>query len=300
MKVYRIYQVDSFTKNKFYGNPAGVIPNADGLSNEQMQQIARELNNSETAFVFSPIAPNYDMEVRFFTPTKEVPICGHATIATHYIRALEGEKIGKVLQKTRAGILPVEIIQEKDDFSITMTQGKPKVETPLDRQIIDEIIHALGLKIQDIRQDCPVAISSTGHSKVMIGIKENQCLNTLKPNLESLSVLSSKLHCNGYYLFTLNFNEKPFIRGRMFSPAIGIAEDPVTGNANGALGAYLVTYRIAKHLETPNNLSFEILQGEAIQRLGSMCVNVEIKNGKPFLVKITGKAVVCFKTEISI
>lgn len=86
----------------------------------------------------------------------------------------------------------------------------------------------------------------------------------------------------------------------MFAPTIGIAEDPVTGNANGALGAYLVHYGIVKHLETQNNLSFAILQGEAIKRTGGMRVNVEIQNGKPILVQITGQAIVCFKTEIYI
>lgn len=300
MKAYRVYQVDSFTKNRFYGNPAGVVLNADGLSEIQMQQIARELNNSETAFILSPTASHYDIEVRFFTPTKEVPICGHATIAAHYIRALEQGKIGKVLQKTKAGILPVDITQENNDFNITMTQGKPQVEKPLDESITSKIIEALGIQPQDIREDCPIAIASTEHSKIMIGIKENKLLNAMKPNLENLSVLSAKIHCNGFYLFTLHFDTNPLVRGRMFAPAIGIAEDPVTGNANGALGAYLVHYGIVKHLEIQNNLSFAILQGEAIKRTGGMRVNIEIQNGKPILVRITGQAIVCFKTEIYI
>lgn len=80
-KKYRIYQVDSFTRKKFSGNPAGVVLDADGLSEAQMQAIARELNNSETAFVLAPEADDHDVRVRFFTPTTEVPSCGHATIA---------------------------------------------------------------------------------------------------------------------------------------------------------------------------------------------------------------------------
>jgi PhzF family phenazine biosynthesis protein len=86
---YRCYQIDSFTKEKFSGNPAGVITNADRLTEMEMQKIARELNNSETAFIFPSLEDVYDVEVRFFTPTKEVPICGHATIAAHYARAVE-------------------------------------------------------------------------------------------------------------------------------------------------------------------------------------------------------------------
>ncbi len=82
-----VYQVDSFTSTLFEGNPAGVVLNADGLSDKQMQQIAREMNKSETAFIFNKPETEYDIEVRFFTPTNEVPICGHATIAAHYVYA---------------------------------------------------------------------------------------------------------------------------------------------------------------------------------------------------------------------
>ena len=80
MKKYRLYQVDSFTRERFHGNPAGVVPNADGLTDDQMQRIAREMNNSETAFIFQSDDPVADVEVRFFTPSTEVPLCGHATI----------------------------------------------------------------------------------------------------------------------------------------------------------------------------------------------------------------------------
>ena len=95
MKSYNLYQIDSFTKEKFTGNPAGVITNADGLSDEQMQMIARELNNSETVFIFKANAnlsnseksnsesKPHDVHVRFFTPSMEVSMCGHATIAAH-------------------------------------------------------------------------------------------------------------------------------------------------------------------------------------------------------------------------
>ncbi|WP_330569038.1 PhzF family phenazine biosynthesis isomerase, partial [Clostridioides difficile] len=93
------------------------MTNADGLSESQMQKIARELNNSETAFIFNNLAKNhqenYDVHIRFFTLTNEVPICGHATIAAHYVRAVENQFNNKtVFQKTSAGILPVDIIKK--------------------------------------------------------------------------------------------------------------------------------------------------------------------------------------------
>ena len=300
MKKYRIYQVDSFTRIRFHGNPAGVVPDADGLSEEQMQRIARELNNSETAFIFPSNSPDYDVEVRFFTPTTEVPICGHATVAAHYVYALE-KSFGsrRVRQKTKAGILPVDIVKKDDDYSIVMTQGTPVVSDDLGRETRNRIADALGISTDDICKEYPVAISSTGHSKVMVPICSNQLLHDLKPDLQKLTEISSVIGCNGYYVFTLNPGEDILVHGRMFAPAIGIAEDPVTGNANGPLGAYLVYYHI---LQNPKEscFDFSIMQGEAIHRDGTMRVHVEKENGKPVLVQITGDAVVAFSAEITI
>lgn len=299
MKKYRIYQVDAFTKEKFHGNPAGVVPNADGLTEEQMQRIARELNNSETAFIFQSDSPDYDVEVRFFTPTTEVPLCGHATIAAHYVRAIEGSVTsGCVLQKTRAGILPVDIVEEEDDFHIVMTQGTPEVGAPFSTEVVGRMTAAMGLSNEDLREDCPICIASAGHSKIMIGIKENAKLHKLTPNLQLLSAISQEVGCNGYYVFTLNPDEEVLVHGRMFAPAIGIAEDPVTGNANGPLGIYLVHYGICRGLETPDEFTFQIRQGEAMGRDGGMTVRVKIKNHQPQMVQITGQAVVAFHTDI--
>lgn len=298
MKKYRIYQVDSFTKNRFHGNPAGVVPNADGLTDEQMQKIARELNNSETAFVFQADSSDYDMEVRFFTPTTEVPLCGHATIAAHYVCAVERQaESGRLLQKTKAGILPVDVIKHGDDYSIIMTQGSPVVSNPLGDEIKVQLADALGITGQDICAEYPVAIASTGHSKVMIPINSNETLHGLKPDLQKLTQISGQIGCNGYYIFTLNPQDAVLVHGRMFAPATGVAEDPVTGNANGPLGAYLVHYNILQDPEA-EFFDFDILQGEAIQRDGTMHVHVKKEQGEPALVQISGNAVIVFAAEL--
>lgn len=296
-KLYRIYQIDSFTKEKLTGNPAGVVTNADGLSDKQMQKIARELNNSETAFIFSPKDNSYDVQLRFFTPTKEVPICGHATIAAHYARANENHfGTTRVLHKTGAGILPVDIVQENNDYKIIMTQGEIEVHDALPDKVQQTLITALGITQQDLLEHCPVAIASTGHSKVMIGIKDMNQLHSLHPDMSRLTELSSEIGCNGYYVFTLNQNETPMVHGRMFAPAIGINEDPVTGNANGPLGAYLIHYGLVTH--NGSLFTFKIIQGEAIDRAGTMEVQVIIKNNQPTEVKIVGNAVIAFSTEL--
>ena len=148
MKTYRIYQVDAFTKELFRGNPAGVVTNAEGLSEAQMLAIARELNNSETAFVLPAEGEDHDIRVRFFTPTMEVPLCGHATVSTHYVRALEeGMDTCRVVQKTGAGLIPVDIVKQADgDYAITMTQGAISIGETFAPELVEEIACALGLE----------------------------------------------------------------------------------------------------------------------------------------------------------
>lgn len=298
-KIYRIYQVDSFTKEIFTGNPAGVVPNADGLTEAMMQKIARELNHSETAFIFAGKKGEYDVHVRFFTPKNEVPICGHATIAAHYVRAIETNiEAGVVRQKTGAGILPVEIRRDGKETKIIMTQGEVSVREPLSMEIQNEIMKALGVSINKLRQDCPIAIASTGHSKVMVGITDISLLHGLKPDMARLSQISSLIGSNGFYVFTLQPQEEVLVHGRMFAPAIGIMEDPVTGNANGPLGAYMVHYGLCE--KGTSYYHFKVIQGESMGRAGGMEVFVNIAEGKAVQVKISGDAVIVFQTEVEI
>ena len=114
-----------------------------------------------------------------------------------------------------------------------------------------------------------------------------------------LTDLSSKIGCNGYYVFTLeDENSDILVHGRMFAPAIGIDEDPVTGNANGPLGAYLVKHRLVKN---DNKLfCFKAMQGEAIGRDGILNVSVKIENNEPYQVSVSGNAKIIFETYIYI
>jgi len=298
MKSYTIYQVDSFTNTLFSGNPAGVVLNADGLTDNDMQSIARELNNSETSFFFSPKDDTYDGELRYFTPKIEVPTCGHATIAALYAKAVE-EKLGncKLNIKTKVGILPMEIAMKGNGYYISMTQGEVYISESLRGSLVKELLIALKIRETDLDARCPVQIASTGHSKVMIGIKSRNTLNEMNPDNGKLVDLSEKIKCNGYFVFTFDTNKPNVLtEGRMFAPAIGINEDPVTGNANGPLGAYLIHNKIMK--EKNGKLKFVGFQGEKIQRPGSITVEVTVNKGIPEKVKISGEARIVFKTEI--
>lgn len=298
IRKYDVYQVDAFTQRLFNGNPAGVVLSADGLTEREMLCIARELNNSETAFIFSSHEPNYDVHIRFFTPTTEVPICGHATIAAHYVRAHE-QKLGHcvTIQKTGAGLLPVEITPHENDYLITMTQGAISFSGILPPSIQHEIVCALGLAKTELDIRCPMQIVSTGHSKVMIGIQYHHTLQNLQPNLAQLKDLSSRIGCNGYFIFTLEeIGDGALTHGRMFAPAIGINEDPVTGNAHGPLGAYLVEHKLIA--VAGNKVEFTGIQGEAIGHPGKIHVIVSVKNGLPEQVKITGNAIIVFRQPL--
>jgi len=300
MKKYTIYQIDAFTKSKFKGNPAGVVVNADGLSEKQMQAIARELNNSETAFLFHSDDKSCDGAIRYFTPTVEVPTCGHATIAAMYAKAIEEETGSCTLNiKTKIGILPFEIIRSDDSIKVWMTQGTIEIEPPLSQDIQYSLLEYIGILPGDLDSRCPIQIASTGHSKVMVGITSREKLNKLNPDLHQLKKLSQIINCAGYFVFTLNSDDPDILSyGRMFAPAIGINEDPVTGNANGPLGAYLVHNEVVNtEIDT---FSFKGAQGEAIGRDGIVEVFVSIKNKKPSLVKIGGDAIVIFKTTIEL
>lgn len=299
MKKYKIFQVDSFTAEKFRGNPAGVVLNADGLTDTEMQGIAGELNNSETAFILSPDADDHDLWIRFFTPTVEVPSCGHATIAAHYVNAVENNLNScTLLQKIGIGILPVEVEKTDKNYKIYMTQGKIEFIDTFYGEKLKTILDALRIREDNIDGNCPIQIVSTGHSKVIIGIKSKEVLNSLNPDLAALKELSKKINCNGYFVFTFDSdNPEILTHGRMFAPAIGIPEDPVTGNANGPLGAYLIHNKLVD-FKKDGEFVFKSQQGEAINRTGVVEVFVKTIDSKPVTVKIGGNAVIVFQTEI--
>jgi len=276
------------------------VPRADGLDERTMRRIAREMNDSETAFIFNEPGDGYDVEVRFFTPTREVPICGHATIAAHYVYAAErGTRSGVVRQKTGAGVLPVEILPEGDDTRVVMTQAAVEFGRVLDGGELSSLLDGLGVRADDLDESLPVQVASTGHSKVMVPLRSRAVLDSLSIDDAELSRLSARISCNGFYAFTFDSGEDGVLTsGRMFAPAIGIREDPVTGNANGPLGAYLTRYGRVPAM--PEGFTFTVKQGEAMDRKGYMDVIVYSGADGPRLVKISGRARIAFKTVMTI
>lgn len=297
MEPLRVYQIDAFTTQRYQGNPAGVVANAAGLDDAQMQLIARELNNSETAFILPAEGPDHDLRVRFFTPVIEVPVCGHATVSAHYVLALEGHGAGVRRQLTGAGVQRIETISEEGDYRIVIEQNLPVFHPPLAAPLVQELAAALGVGIDALDPRCPPQFVSTGHGKVLVGLRERATLQSLRPDPARLIALGPAVASKGYFAFTLDTppDDEALTWGRMFAPEIGIGEDPVTGNANGPLGAYLVRHGL---LRGTDEIRYRARQTAGNGRGGWMDVGVRVEDGEPVGVCIEGRAVMCFRTTL--
>ncbi|MEO4183909.1 PhzF family isomerase [Acinetobacter pittii] len=283
-----IYILDAFTTQPNTGNRAGVVLDADHLTTQEMQDIAAFAGYSETAFVLSPKDQSHDIHVRYFTPTHEVPICGHATVATHFLRATSGHYSDyPLIAKTGAGHLPVSIFGSPEALLVKMTQGRVEFLPSFNARQRSELANALGVSESDFA-DLPIQVVTTGHSKVMVPMLSRNKLDELIPNNEKLEAISAEIGCNGFFPFVLEGSrQEPITYGRMFAPAIGINEDPVTGNANGPAGAYLVHYDL---IDCDQKVSYWGYQGLVMQRPGRVLVTVE-KTDSILHVSIAGQAV---------
>lgn len=300
-----IYQVDAFSEVPFGGNPAGVVPDANGLNENHMLHIAKEMNLSETAFIFPLQNHEADYEVKFFTPTQEVDLCGHATIASFFTLASKGIITGEddvkvIKQKTKAGILPVELyFKDSKIDSVMMTQAKPKFV--FDVEDISELAGIMGINVADIGIEgyalIPQAVS-TGLTDIMLPVKSLSALKSINPNYARLTEYSDNLNIIGVHAFTLETEEETStLACRNFGPAAGIDEEAATGTSNGALGAYLAKNNVLKF---EDNITIICEQGYYMNRPSKIIVRLEGKKDD-LTVKVGGAAVIVmekFTSEI--
>lgn len=292
-----VYHVDAFTNQPFGGNAAGVVPHADGLTEEEMQKIARELNLSETAFIHSTTNNEADVRVRYYTPSKEIDFCGHATVALSWILATENgwmEKGPAIQLETNIGIVPVKWGVEKGKLqSVIMTQVSPEVK---DIDVYkNEISSLIGIPEEDLDDRFPIKLAFTGNWHLLIPVQSRKAIDEAVPNLDELSALNIQHGISTTHLFTLEKNEDYFLYTRDFAPAVGIAEDPVTGSANGALVGYLILEGMI-NMDEIN--TFKIAQGHAMGRPGTVYVYIQKGKSGP-VIQIGGQAVTTIKGVLS-
>lgn len=295
----QVHQVDAFTAERFTGNPAGVVLNADGLTDAQMLAIARELNNADTAFILAPDGEDHDLRARFFTPRTEAGFVGHATVAAHYVLSRRQNAPRQLRQRSKAGIVDVEVRGTGEDRKIAVRQSAP----PLGRELNDRerlaVLDALALATDDLDTRCPLRIAGSPSTRLLIGVRGTEPLKHLKPDMTRLTTLSAQIGAAGYFVFAVTpGNEDHLTESRMFCPALGIGEDPVSGNAHGLLGVYLAHYGFLNH--DMRRAAFRGVQGHYLHRPGRVEVELDLKEGSVAGVWIVGQAVSVFETEIAL
>jgi PhzF family phenazine biosynthesis protein len=264
-----------------------------------MLAIARELNNADTAFIFAADATDHDLRARFFTPRTEAGFVGHATVAAHYVLSRRRGATERLRQKSKAGIVDIEIRGAGDERRIAVRQKSPLIGRVLNDRERLAVLDALALATDDLDDRCPLQIVGAGSSRLMVGVQGPEQLKQLKPDPGRLNTLSAQLGAAGYFVFTLAPHAADCLtESRMFCPALGISEDPVSGNAHGLLGAYLA--RLGLLAQTGERTSFCGIQGHYLQRPGRVSVELEMHDGTIDAVWIIGQAVSIFETVISI
>ena len=293
----QVHQVDAFTREPFTGNPTGVVLNADALSETQMLAIARELNNAETAFILAPDADDHTVRARFFTPRSEAGFVGHATVAAQYVLSRRHDAPRWQRQKSKAGIVDVEVRGSDDDRRIAIRRSPPAIGRELNDRERLAVLDALALASESLDTRIAPRIVGAAGTRLLIGVRGPDPLKHLKPDFSRLTTLSAQIGAAGYFVFTLTPNAVDHLtESRMFCPALGIAEDPVSGNAHGLLGAYLASLGLLAR--NGERARFCGIQGHSLHRPGRVEVELEFTGNELAGVWISGQAVSIFQTEI--
>ncbi|MFH0990958.1 MAG: PhzF family phenazine biosynthesis protein [bacterium] len=301
MRPLKIKQVNAFTTERFSGNPAGVVLDAKGLQDNTMQLIAREMNLSETAFILPPTIKSANLQIRWFTPNLEVALCGHATIASFHALSEEslfgmkhpGDYSFKL--QTKSGVLTLNVRKHANgseiEFQIPIPKFKALPSVPL------PILKALGLSRNDVDRRIPFL----SHSYLYLPLRKLSTVQRLQPEYGELERSLKKSGKEGLCVFTLQtIEESSAVHSRFFAPGFGILEDPVTGSANGPLGAILYSYAITKGLSIPcairddRRLEFIGEQGDEIDRKGRVKIRVKVRGNTIEYLSIAGEAVTIF------
>lgn len=271
--------VDAFSNEPFKGNPVAVVLDAQGLSEDQMQTVARWTNLSETTFVLPPTHPNADYTLRIFTPRTELPFAGHPTLGSAHALVESGlvkPKNGILVQQCAQGFVPIRV--DGGVFTLELPDAKFKEISQEDISTLESILKC------KLEAPAPVDVGPT----FVIGRVENiETLLGLDPDLNRLAELERKLEVTGITLFA-DYPDSTDIEVRTFAPSSGVSEDPVCGSGNGALAVFRKCRGL---LETP---SYMAKQGRKVGRDGRVYITVNS------VVRVGGECVTCLKGELNV
>lgn len=306
MRRYHFIQADVFTEVMFGGNPVAVFPEAEGLTDVEMQKIAREMNLSETTFVLPPTDPQADVRVRFFTPGAELPFAGHPTIGTHVVLAKLGRyEIGgpvtRVWQQVSVGTLPVDLITDGEGHTdrAVMTQSDARHgEKFTDRAVL---ARALGLEPADIHLELPAQVFSTGLPGLIIPLASLDAIQRISLDVGAFNDMCRKMSVTGAEVFTTETLDRAHhVHVRNFDPLVGVWEDPATGSMAGALGAYLLDHHVLAYDEDLSTTHLVIEQGFEMGRPSLIEVEIDVTDGSITDVRVGGQVVLVLEGDLSL
>ena len=303
MTEYPFVQFDVFTDQPFAGNPLAVFPDAEGITDEQMMKIAREMNLSETVFVLKSDNDKVLRRLRIFTPMREIPFAGHPIVGTWMALSQKGvvplpdggNGTTRIYHEVGIGILPVDVeFKDGQPVQVVMTQGKFQILDEIDDAHEQaEVARALGLAREDLDESLPIQVITTGLSCLAVPIRSLADLRDCRINTSLLSEIYTRRGGTGCHAFTRETLEVGAARAhaRFFAPADNIPEDPATGSACGALGAYLVHHGALPLEPEDGRYKFVIEQGDFIHRPSRINLDVKGERGRIDEVKIGGQSV---------
>lgn len=293
MAEIHIQQWDAFAEKPFKGNPAAVVCRAEGLSDDLMQKIAREMNLSETAFVTPSQLPGHRFRYRWFTPANEVDFCGHATLAATFALCdqtmIDVPNRGSVTfdVEARIGTLALRVESEQGRAKLVWIGAPIPAFDSYEGQPLWDFLAALGLGVPDLD---PTLEPWAAHERHMLflPLKSLKLLGNLEPDFKKLAKLAADtgLSVAPYCLETIDLDHRVHLR--FFAPVYGIDEDPVTGAANSPLGVLLFRQGVLSQDTDPSEYVAE--QGDFVNRPGRVRVRVHHRDGSPTAVEIGGAA----------
>jgi len=277
------YQVDVFTNHIFGGNPLAVFTKGQDLKEEYLQKVAREMNLSETTFVFPSTKDEADFDVRIFTPTREIPFAGHPTLGTAYVLRKNGwvtKDKNSIRLNLKAGIIPVWAEKDKDFMQ------HPAAKTLYELDPSEKIAKALGLSLTHLDGTLPVQVVSTGFPALLVPVGSLQAMKEITLNSQTLHEILEPLEIDMIYPFCREtVRTENTVHSRAFAPGLGITEDPATGSVAGAMGAYWASLENNQDIE----IAMVIEQGYEMERPSIINVEVSKQGGKAQKIRVGGQ-----------